>query len=188
MSFFNKLKQTGKAKKYALIISAVLIVVTMTVGGTMAWLSQSQTKTNSFSVSDVKCSVIMDESGNTRKNIKIKNTGSIDEYVRATVVLSWVDSQGDTIAKEVKASDYTMEMNSNDWFKGSDGYYYHKAKVAQNGTTENLINSFTANTFDNEYTLKIDVLSSAIQAEPKTAVESLWAVIAVDTSGNLINK
>lgn len=186
MNFLKKLKQSSKTKKYALIISALLIV-TVAVGGTLAWISTSQAIKSDFSVANVKCAVLEDVSGNNKENVKVENTGSIEEYVRVAIVMSWVDDDGNTIAQEVKASDYTMSLNGTDWFVGSDGYYYCKAIVAQGDKTENLINSCVVNNTTSGYKFKLDVIASAIQATPKDAVEDAWDAVKVDASGNLTN-
>lgn len=186
MSILKKLK-TGKIKTFALIFSAI-VIITAVIGGTVAWLSDNQTVINSFSVSKVKCEVNLEETGTVKQNIKVENTGEVEEYVRATIVVSWIDGQGDTVAQTVIPSDYTMSLNNTDWFKGSDGYYYYKEKVEAGAQTENLINSFTADTTYEGQTLKLDVVASAIQGDPKTAVESVWTAVQVDTSGNLISK
>ncbi|MEG0978558.1 MAG: TasA family protein [Oscillospiraceae bacterium] len=187
MSLINKLKQTGKLKMYALIISAILIV-TVAIGGTMAWLSDSQTINNSFSVSKVKCEVRQDVSGTSRENVVVENTGEIDGFVRAVIVLSWVDSEGNTVPQQVKDSDFTMDLNSAEWFKASDGFYYYRSKLVPQGKTHNLINSFTVNDTSGTSTLKLEVVAASIQANPKTAVEEAWSAVLVDASGNLINK
>ena len=186
MNFLNKFKQAGKTKKYALIIS-VLLIVTIAVGGTLAWISTSDAITGAFSVANVKCEVLEDLSGNNKENVRVKNTGSIDEYIRAAIVMSWIDEDGNTVAKEVKASDYTMSLNKTDWFVGSDGYYYCKAKVAPENETQNLINSCVMNNTTSGYTFKLDVIAAAIQANPKDAVEEAWNATKVDESGKLMS-
>ncbi|NCC86535.1 MAG: hypothetical protein EOM05_01535 [Clostridia bacterium] len=186
MNFLNKFKQVGKTKKYALIIS-VLLIVAIAAGGTLAWISTSDAITSGFSVADVKCSVLEDLSGNNKENVRVENTGSIDEYIRATIVMSWIDEDGNTVAQEVKASDYTMSLNETDWFVGTDGYYYCKAKVAQGDKTQNLINSCVMNNTTSGYTFKLDVIAAAIQANPKDAVEDAWSAVEVDANGILMN-
>lgn len=186
MNFLNKFKQAGKTKKYALIIS-VLLIVAIAAGGTLAWISTSDAITGAFSVANVKCEVLEDLSGNNKENVRVKNTGSIDEYIRAAIVMSWIDEDGNTVAKEVKASDYTMSLNKTDWFVGSDGYYYCKAKVAPENETQNLINSCVMNNTTSGYTFKLDVIAAAIQANPKDAVEEAWNATKVDESGKLMS-
>lgn len=186
MNFLNKFKQAGKTKKYALIIS-VLLIVAIAAGGTLAWISTSDTITGVFSAADVKCSVLEDVSGNNKENVRVENTGSIDEYIRAAIVMSWIDEDGNTVAQEVKASDYTMSLNETDWFVGTDGYYYCKAKVAQGDRTQNLINSCVMNNTTSGFNFKLDVIASAIQADPKDAVEDAWDAVEVDANGILMN-
>ncbi len=92
--------------------------------------------------------------GKVKKDLVIKNTGLATVYIRASIIGEWViyDEDGTfTIVDRWKASDGVFdwgEGNGNvepqlfnpsvsekdNWYKGTDGYYYFLAPVAQNTT------------------------------------------------------
>lgn len=128
-------------------------------------------------------------------------------YVRAAIVVNWEENGKDADGKKTVTStdtgifhatapkldtDYTLNLNDTDWFKGSDGFYYHKAMVNSNGTTEALINSCQrVATAPTGYHLDVQIIAQTIQALGTTdaddtpAVTNAWG-IAVDSSGNLV--
>lgn len=74
-----------------------------------------------------------------KKNVRIKNTGNIDEYMRIAIVGNWYDSHSyntdghDQIVCAWDPEDLEQGefVGWNDlWIKGDDGFYYYKYKVA----------------------------------------------------------
>lgn len=197
----DKVKNLNK-KAVVLVASAVLLVV-VAVGGTFAWLtSKPGMLNNSFTVGTVSVEVDEELDGNTKKNVTIKNTGSSDAYIRATVVYNWVNANGDMLYGEppYENIDYTVSYNTTDWIQGSDGYWYYKYKVASYASTKNLINTLTPtadkgphgqyNTDSSEWAsalqfyLGVNIVGAGIQANPSTTVESEWGV-TVNSDGTL---
>ncbi len=197
----DKVKKLNK-KAVVLVASAVLLVV-VAVGGTFAWLtSKPDILNNSFTVGTVSVEVDEELDGNTKKNVTIKNTGSSDAYIRATVVYNWVNVNGDMLYGEppYENIDYTVSYNTTDWIQGSDGYWYYKYKVASEDSTKNLINTLTPtadkgphgdyNTDSSEWAsalqfyLGVNVVGAGIQANPVSTVESEWGV-TVSSDGTL---
>lgn len=135
-------------------------------------------------------------------------------YVRAVIVVNWEEDgkEGTYHATApVAGTDYTLTLNTSDWFNGSDGFYYHKAMVDSNSTTAKLINSCTAITpgpdvydengnLETDYKLNVQLIAQTIQALGTTdndvngnpvavgipAVEDAWKVVTVDSNGSLI--
>ncbi len=197
----DRVKNLNK-KAVVLVASAVLLVV-VAVGGTFAWLtSKPDMLNNSFTVGTVSVEVDEELDGNTKKNVTIKNTGSSDAYICATVVFNWVNANGDMLYGEppYENIDYTVSYNTTDWIQGSDGYWYYKYKVASNDSTKNLINTLTPtsdkgphgdyNTDSSEWAsalqfyLGVNIVGAGIQANPSTTVESEWGV-TVNSDGTL---
>ena len=197
----DKVKKLNK-KAVVLVASAVLLVV-VAVGGTFAWLiSKPGMLNNSFTVGTVSVEVDEELDGNTKKNVTIKNTGSSDAYIRATVVYNWVNANGDMLYGEppYENIDYTVSYNTTDWIQGSDGYWYYKYKVASNASTKNLINTLkpTADKgphgqYDTDssewasalqFYLGVNIVGAGIQANPSTTAESEWGV-TVNSDGTL---
>lgn len=197
----DKVKKLNK-KAVVLVASAVLLVV-VAVGGTFAWLtSKPEMLNNSFTVGTVSVEVDEELDGNTKKNVTIKNTGSSDAYIRATVVYNWVNANGDMLYGEppYENIDYSVSYNTTDWIQGSDGYWYYKYKVASNASTKNLINTLTPTAdkgphgqYDTDssewasalqFYLGVNIVGAGIQANPSTTAESEWGV-TVNSDGTL---
>jgi len=182
------LKKSGIKKSVLLLVSLVLIGV-MAVGGTVAVLvAQSDTLTNIFKSStvSVSASVLQANGGITAS---IKNDGDIAAYVRAAIVVTWQNGNGDVYGASVPGeSDYTLSV-SNEWQKSADGFYYCTTPVSAN-VTKSLIEGCaqTANAKAPEgYQLHVFVAAEGIQSVPAEAVTDAWAsgVSAVSDDGTL---
>ena len=182
----------GRAALAAFALAGVL-----TVGGTVAYLvDQSNPVENVFSSTEVTCEVVetFDESG--KKDVQIQNTGDIPAYIRAAVVINWVDSQGRVVPSVPDGYSYAMTGNlpaGSGWLAGADGYFYYASPVAafdndpatSADMTANLIDSITVTAPQSpEYFLSVDILASAIQAEPSSVVQGKWKV-ALDANGDI---
>ena len=160
---------------------ALVLIFCCSVGGTLAWLAASSGPvTNTFKPTAVKCVVNENKSGKTKKNVNVSipekdgTTDTTDAFVRAAIIVNWVDQDGnvygvapeqptDGTKKEYK--DYTMEINDSDWTL-SGGYYYYKNSVAPGGKTNDLIVTCTPKeTAPNGYHLQVTILAEAIQAK-----------------------
>lgn len=173
-------KSTFGLKHAVLIISAVLILA-VGATATLAYLADStKPVTNTFTPSSVTCYVEETFNGNAKSDVKIKNTGDIDAYIRVAVVANWV-KDGNIVAPATVAI-----TPANGWFKAGD-YYYYPAVVAAGDSTENLysdsITAGTAGTAPDGAKLKVDILAEAIQAEGYAI--SNWSAVSVSTDGTL---
>ena len=123
--------------------------------------------------------------------IAVLNSGEIDAYIRATVVVNWVmlDHEGNatgTFYADAPAEnlDYSISYNSaSGWKKGSDGFWYYTLPVNPNGITEVLISEYSRMAPAPEgYALSIEVLCSAVQSMPTQAVETVFGVTVNGTT------
>ena len=205
-------KTKWSIKQLALLLSIVLIA-TVTAGGSLAYIfTQTQGLTNTFKPAEVTCQVNEEPfDGVTKTNVTIENTGTTSAYIRATVIVTWKDKDGN-IGPEtpVLGTDYVIETPMDDedisndgWFK-IDDYYYHKAPVAAEGEDEDdtkdvtkvLINRCKLKegvTAPEGYGLSVEIVADAIQAEGvdadgKHPVELAWKVVTVDDNNNLVAK
>lgn len=185
----NQNRMMGRlgGKRSVLALVAVLLVLCVAVGGTVAYLTSSTGPvTNTFTPGKVDNTVTETTSGNVKSNVFVKNeTGNIDAYIRAKIVVSWVNIEDPNkvyATQPVLNQDYTMELNNADWQQFDDTYYF-KGVVPAGGQTDNLIIrcemvSKPENQPDG-YTLQVTILSESIQAdgmasENKTAVADAW--------------
>lgn len=160
-------------KKKLTVLVALLLLVTVSVGGTLAWLAtQTDPVTNTFTPSHVTTQVVETLDGNTKSDVMIKNTGDTDAYIRATYVVNWVDSNDNVYAAQPeKDTAYTVVLNIGDkdgqWTTGTDGYYYCKTDIAPDGLTPVLINSIAPvdGTAPEGYTLQVTIIAEGIQSQ-----------------------
>ena len=101
-------------------------------------------------------------------NIKI-NVGETNYpvYVRAAIVITWLDEDGNTIFGYNGIYDLELNLTQNGWVKHGD-YYYFKTPVKSGGQTDVLINTCTPTENPDEYTLNVDVIAQTIQAVGNT--------------------
>lgn len=181
-------KKRISGKAIALIVAAALLL-TVTVGITVAYLmAETPPLTNNFEPVAVDCLVNESFADNIKKDVTVQNTGDISAYIRATVVINWVSESGSVYGgAPVEGTDYTVEFGQNGWFKGSDGFYYYQAPITPGGSTANLINRIfpVAGAAPEGYTLSVQVLASAIQAEPAAAIAAAWPAVTVNSDGTL---
>lgn len=193
------MKKKLNNKQLSLLIS-LLLILTVTVGGTLAYIvTQTNAVTNTFTPAKVTCQINETFANDVKSNVTIENTGTTSAYIRAAIVVTWKDEDGN-IGPEtpVLGEDYVFEMGSSDnWLKIED-YYYHKAPVAAEGEddTKVLINSCKLKdgvTSPEGYGLSVEIVADAIQAEGVDSngnhpVELAWKVVTVGASNNLVAK
>ena len=185
--------------KKSIIIASVMLLLLVTVGTTLAYIfTETKPVENTFEPSKVSCAVVENDSDpvsggiqkiDKKSNVRIKNTGDTDAYIRVAVVVNWMNEAGTKVwaTKPVEGTDgdYTITYNlSNGWFNGGDGFYYYNTPISPDKHTEELIKSASLNTgitapvgTDNtQYYLSIEIVASAIQSTPETVVENQWGI------------
>ena len=173
-------KQSKRRRHLGLVAAllAVLIASGFGLKSTLAWLTSQDGLTNTFTPGRVTTEIEEEfPEAEVKKNVKIKNTGNVDAYIRVALEAAWKD--GDMIAaRPVEVTDYAEDLNLTDWFKAGD-YYYYKYIVPPGMLTTNLINTFEILVHPEGLNFELQVLSSGIQADPDEAVESVWPLVEV---------
>ena len=178
-------KKSGKS--IALLVSLVLIIGVI-VGGAIAFLMDTTGPVNNqFTPSKVTTEVVEDITSDPTKkqDVKIQNTGDTEAWIRAAVVVTWQDKDGNVYGKapvEGSDKDYTIfynirsDVKADCWVEGNDGFYYWTSPVAANGQTGDLIKSCTykANAPDG-YSLTVEIIGSGIQSKPANVFNTEWA-------------
>lgn len=182
----GKHSQKRKRRLTPWAVVALALTLALSVGGTVAYLfTTSGIVTNIFTPAPVKCEIDepgWKDGGIVKQDVSIKNTGEADAYIRATIVVTWQNEAGEVLGKTpVLNEDYTLSINeetnenTGGWKKGNDGYWYCiKADAVDDTKTAVLINSCEALTSQGDYTLSVEILAQAIQAEPASVVKSIW--------------
>lgn len=174
-------KNTGRRSpmgRAAATVLALVLILGAAVGGTLAYLvTQTNSLTNTFEPSRVSCEIDEEFDGTTKSNVTVQNTGDIDAYIRAKVVITWKDAAGNVYAAApVEDKDYTITYGAG-WTEGSDGIWYCNSRVTATGSTPELIEECTqTGTAPAGYALSVEILAEAIQAEPAAAVQEAWGV------------
>lgn len=189
-------KRSGKS--IALLVS-LLLIIGVTIGGTIAYLiDRTDPVTNTFNPSEVTTWVDETLEGSTKKDVKIKNTGDTEAWIRAAVVVTWQDEDCNVYGQlPVAGTDYIIAYNiTNDgWVKGDDGFYYWTKPVKsveeapEDCLTGVLIESCTY--FKNApegYYLTVEIIGSGIQSKPSSVFNEEWTnsglEVITDEDGN----
>lgn len=185
-----KKHRPGRAKAL-LLIASLAVLLTATVGSTAAWLvSKPAAVENDFVPGKVACQVLEDfgtESGaSVKRNVRVKNTGNTDAYIRVLLVFTWKDDKGNIFSnKPQEGKDYQIVMDDlTNWImqKSDAGlYFYYKKTVAPDAETDVLIELLrqadgVTGPENGKYKLSVDILADAVQADPPEAVADSWGV------------
>lgn len=179
------LKKRKRKYWYYLTEIVVLVVsfsaiVLVAAGSNISFLMAKQDAVvNEFKPSTVTSEVVEKFDKNVKSDVKIKNTGDTEAYIRAAVIVTWQNANGEVYPKmPTVGTDYTITFNNTDWIAAGDGYYYYKNPVAAGGVTEILIED--SRPVDAKtpvgYGLNVEILGDAIQSLPVQAVEKSWSV------------
>ena len=175
-------------KKLILIIAMAFVLLGTAVGTTLAYIfDRTPSVENSFEPVYVSCAIEERFDGVTKSEVKVRNTGDINVFIRATFVAMWVADDGKVLSvAPVEGVDYAIQLGSSKWQKGSDGFYYYTSQVAPTSATEMLIDTISV-TGDapKGYKLAVHVAATAIQAEPAGVIAETWGA-TVQTNGTII--
>ena len=164
----REMKKSKIFGKLPAVVVALMLVLVFAVGGTVAYLVTSTTSVNNqFEPVYVTCEINNDGT--------IKNTGNIPAYIRAAVIVTWRDKDGTIFAKSpVAGTDYEITAG-NGWTKSGNYYYFDSAVAPSENTTTGLsVTSKNATAPADGFTLKYEIVASAIQSDPKSAVTEAW--------------
>lgn len=182
-----------KSGKTVTLMASLLVVLGLAVGGTVALLfDKTEPVVNTFTPAEVTTTVDETIVGDVKSRVKIENTGDTKAWIRAAVVITWQDKDGNVWGvAPVENTDYTITWNTDgtvsdagtisagSWYKGTDGFYYYTSPVATGDTTGVLITSCqpVADKAPTGYNLCVEILGSGIQSYPLNVFnnDSGWA-------------
>ena len=115
-----------------------------------------------------------------KKNVMIENTGNVEAYIRAAVVVNWMDNDGNVYGIKPNCS-----VTTNTGWTEVDGFFYYTSPVPSGNATT----TAPATVGDpgaapsSDYSLSIEIVAEAIQAEGTldsndsvTAVLDAWGL------------
>ena len=183
-----------RSKKSLILLVSVLMLAFVSVSGVLAYLTaRTEPVENTFTPSAVTTAVTEYFDGEVKSNVKIQNTGDTEAYIRAAVVVTWQDAEGNVYGKApVAGTDYAITFDFGaGWVKSSDGFYYWNMPVAPGAFTGVLISecSVLAAAPADGYTLHVEILGSGIQSKPADVVTTEWAsgVQSVSENGGALS-
>ena len=172
----GKALRTGRLT--TMVIATVLLLA-LAIGGTVAWLSTKDAPIqNKFLPTKVTCEVteVFDGSTGVKSNVNVKNTGTINAFIRVKLVTYRTNDQGQHIGGTAFLPTFTLGTG---WVKYGDYYYYTKPVAPNQKPETNLTNSMTlTGTYNDADGGKqvIEVMAEAIQSGPAQAVGQAWGV------------
>lgn len=172
-------RRAGGSKKPLTLFVALVLLLTLAVGGSLAWLVSNDDVTNSMEPGKVPITINETLNGTSKTSVTITNNGNIDAYIRVAVVANAVDENGDIIVDT--APTYTVD--SSKWTQIGN-YYYYNGVVEPKGATAPL---FTGDvSFANG---EINILAESIQVlggvsgDGKASVDA-WGVVYNTTTNS----
>ena len=170
-------KSNLRWKRSFVLLTALTVLMLGVVGATISYLvTSTKPVTNTFKYAEVTCEVNESFSNGVKSDVTIKNTGNIDAYIRAAVIVTWKDASGNVYGQPVPEDAYTIQYNETKWTKNGD-YWYCNTAIAANASTDPLIVTCSktkdANPPDG-YDLSVEILADAIQSQPANAVTEAW--------------
>ena len=178
-----------KGRMAAMILSTVLLLA-LAIGGTLAWLSTKDAPIqNKFLPTNVTCEVTEKFDGRTgvKSSVNVKNTGTINAFIRVKLVTYRTNDQGQHIGGTASLPTFTLGTG---WVKYGDYYYYTKPVAPKQMPETNLTESMTliVSYMDTDGGKQaVDVMAEAIQSVPEDAVKAAWgAGFSIGADGSLI--
>ena len=181
-------------------VFAAALAGVLLVGGTIAFLSaESGIVTNEFTPGKVTTAVMEDTfDGAVKTNVFVKNTGNVEGYIRADVVVTWQNENGHVYGSapvskldatgdepynyEIVLSDSENDGKSGEWKLADDGFYYWTEPVKSMAEAEGdcgtgyLILSCkqVGDAPAPGYFLCVEIIASGIQSLPASVVADEW--------------
>ena len=179
-----------KLKKW--VIAAAALVTVAAVGVTLAFMFKKANVKNTFVPAEVSCTAYekldgediteATAKGGEKSDIRVENTGKVNEYLRVRLVSFFTDAEGNVSGA---ASPVYPELALLDgWLAGKEHTYYYTKAVEPGGFTPALCEPFLLA----EETLRdgtavfqvVQVFAECIQAEPSDAVQQSWGVTVIN--------
>ena len=199
----KRLMQRTYGKRFGLLLVSLVLLATVSVGGTLAYLvAEDEPVVNTFELQTVPNSIHEDgfgegDSNQVKDNVQIRNDSEhASAYIRAAVVANWVKPDGEggynvygkTLTEntdyEVKwrpDMDGAQDGCQNGWIKGEDGYHYFTKSVEAGALTDVLLTNCKVKdgvTPPEGCTLSVEIMAQSIQAGGEDADGNKPVVLA----------
>ena len=171
----SRVETKQPSKRFVGLLALALILI-CTVSGTVAYLvTHTAPVVNKFIPGYVTSEVKETVEDNVKKDIGVKNTGNVPAYIRVAVVANTVDENGKITGAATLPQGW---LNTEDWTKVGD-YYYYNSDVQPGDQTKDLLADGVGIALQGK---QVTILASAIQSTPDEAVNSAWHMSFSDGS------
>lgn len=189
-------------KKSILFALSVMLVLVISAGGTMAYLTaRTQDRDNAFGFPTAGVTIEENFSGWDLKEVQVKNDSTVPGVVRVMLLPRVEDAAGSYVSanlgtlaapqdNKLVMGDFTLELAANwadHWFY-QDGFFYYRQVLGSAATTEKLLQkvSLTQDTPElrekyKDLSVKVDVQADILQAEGG-APQAEWGVTVSGTT------
>lgn len=158
-------RKTPAKRLFTVLILFVLLSASVVISVIAYYVRSTGDVTNTFSPAVAVDPTIEDGNSNVKINVGVTD---YPVYVRAAIVITWLDEDGNTIFGYDGTYDLKLNLTQNGWVEQSDGYYYFRKPVESGGQTDVLINTCTPTGNPDAYTLNVDVIAQTVQAVGNT--------------------
>ena len=183
-------RASRRGGRLAVAAVAVALLLTLAIGGTVAWLSvKTEPVDNTFLPSEVSCKVTEEFNGVTgvKTDVNVTNTGDIDAFIRVKLVSYRTNEKGEHIGGTAEIPNFTLGTGWTEY----GGYYYYIYPVAPGQQPQYALAASMALT--GAYTdadggrQALDVMAEAIQSVPEAAVKAAWGDrFSIASDGHLV--
>lgn len=149
-------------RKYLSLIILLILISTLTIGGTFAWLSsETQPVNNYFTKGSVPITPDETLEGQVKKSVTIQNSGNFPALIRLAITANHIDQNGNII----DGKPVSLPVNTADWDL-INGIYYYKRIVQPGSETSNLFSK------EVDYTdMEINIMAQSVQASGNFGTE-----------------
>lgn len=147
-------RRAGGSKKPLTLFVALVLLLTLAVGGSLAWLVSNDDVTNYMEPGRVPITINETVSNNVKSDVYVTNTGNIQAFIRVAIIANAVDENGDIIVDTAP----TYSVDSSKWTPIGDYYYYNGIVEPNGGKTAHLFTDDVS--FDGG---EINILAESIQ-------------------------
>ena len=168
-------------KRAVALLVSLVVLLTVAVGATIAFLADKTPEVeNTFKPSKVACAVTK---STTDHIYTVWNTGDTTAYIRAAVVVNWVNAEGQVYAK---APTFKVVPGNTNWVLGKDGYYYYIKSVAAGAYIPENLTVTDVSAAPEGHTLQVEVVASAIQATVTAVSQWSGGIATASTDGGIL--
>ena len=169
-------RRAGGSKKPLTLFVALVLLLTLAVGGSLAWLVSDDHVTNTMEPGNVPITINETVSNNTKSSVTVTNNGNIQAFIRVAIIANAVDEKGNVTVGE--KPNFAV---STAWTEIGGYYYYNGIVEPKGGKTADLFTGPV--TFNGE----INILAESIQvlggvtSDGSASVDAWGVVYSNDT-------